>query len=200
MKEKEKKVYMGLTRRVGRKKGFDDRGQVKRVRESAESKKRTEAVKKKKEETLDELLEILEPKKKIDLSKYQMWAVNYIYEDDDYEQIGVEILEWLENNPDARKCTEFLVENKISYDDFEAMRRNSPMLSKIWNFAKMKIGNRREMDAYHGKGDKHIVMLTLGNYCTEAREWQKTKAEWAKKEEAINAPQVIFAQYEKIPD
>lgn len=90
------------------------------------------------------------------------------------EEKALEIIDWAENDEDALKLTLFYKKYRWYEDDVRRWRKRCANFDKALRYAKMIIGDRREIGALKRKLSEGIVSSSMAMYDPE---WKEI-AEW----------------------
>lgn len=117
------------------------------------------------------------------------------------DDLGKELVEWAEHNPDALKLKQFYGQKGIGEKKFNEWCTKFPDLAEHRDQAKMHIGNRREVGALRRELDTGMVIWMMPQY---DQDWddQLVRRESLKNKDGEKGGEtkIVCVGFEKFPD
>jgi len=107
------------------------------------------------------------------------------------EILAKDLVEWAINDEKALKLTAFYTNRGICSDTLARWLRRSKILNTSHKFAKMVIGNRREVGALTKKFDATLVMRSMAVYDKEWKDLEEWRSDLKNKEEEQKAASFV---------
>jgi hypothetical protein len=99
------------------------------------------------------------------------------------QRVAAEMLNWVENDPEAFKMNEFFRRHGIDRNDIIRLQDKYPILKRAHQYCLTIIGDKREKGAAHVGSrklwDPAVIMPSLGRFDPDLREFMEWKAKMA---------------------
>lgn len=106
------------------------------------------------------------------------------------DRLFQELIDWVEQDEDALKITQFFLRKRISSDTVKRFRARDKKYEQAFQHALAVIGNRREIGALKNKFNANIVGITMPRYDKDWVELIEWKASVQKKDGDASGQQI----------